>query len=209
MNKDKILKIVKIVSCSLVALACIVELFVIIFDKEDDHTDEIPRDPFDAFTEFSNPSDVKKYTYFITYTESGITLNGKYTAIFSEENGERQVTLEYKYDKLNEIGESDEMISTLTGIIAASGESEISELFGNMDLPYGIFIRKEDFVSYEISDTRLTGKIADGSCGRGTRDIVLSFSKDAKSQKLTAFELSYVNEGGSHVRVTCKLEYKN
>jgi hypothetical protein len=208
MKSDRLLKIIKIASASLTAAAFIVGLCVLLLSGDEGEVPETPKDIFDVFTEnFDQPS-VKKVTYNVSYKESGITLNGKYTVVFSTDNGVRNITLEYKYDKLNAIGENDEMISTLTGIIAASGEDEIRAVFGEMNLPYSTAFAKEDFESYVISENRLTVKISDGALGEGSKNISMTLDRDAYG-RLDSFELAYEDENASTVSVKAKLEYKN
>lgn len=209
MNKDKILKIVSIVASSLVALVCIVELFALVFDKEEDDTPAPPKDPFDAFIETLTFDSLTECYYNVSYTESGITLLGEYTAEFSTVEGERSVTLSYAYDKLGAIGESDEMITKMTGNLTARGEKEISELLGKFDLPFGVFVKKDLFDNYTIEDSRLSGKLSEGSLGKDTKNITLSFEKNSESGLLKGFELTYESENGSNVSVLCELKYEN
>ncbi len=207
MNKDKILKIVKIASLSLVALAFIVELCVLLFGRDEKPSETPLKDPFDTFAESVSLDSLVSCKYTVSYTEAGVTLDGNYTATFSEKNGKREVSVTYSVERLAEIGESDEMIITDTGTLFASGEDEIKALFGDMGLPYGFFVKKEDFKNYEIKENTLSGSLADSALNEKTTYAVLSFKKDLDSGKLAEFDLTYTAENGSGVSVKCEFEY--
>ena len=72
--------------------------------------------------------EANRYVCNIEYSLGGITLKGEYILTVSNSDEGKSAELSYRYDKLSAIGESDEFISEISGVLYARGENEIGEL---------------------------------------------------------------------------------
>ena len=169
-----------------------------------------------AFIKNVESSDPTTYDCTVVYTADGITLNGKYRLEISSVYGEKHALLTYEYDRLNEIGESDDFITTVTGSLSAIGDENIGAMTDSaIDISSGriplkvapLALSPDMFKSHGITENGeskvLEATLKDALLGNGTKDILLAIECDAEGGDMTRVSVSYTDPYGASVSVVC------
>lgn len=170
-------------------------------------------DEFDDIADIIAKSNPTAYDCDISYGTADITLYGRYVLLFTEIDGKKCAKLTYEYDKLNEIGASDEFISTLTGTLYARGEGEINEMIssvvnGDKTAKFALpSIKKDMFESYDITEKggviTLSGKLKEDA-----GNALISLECDKENRRVSKVLLEYTDEGGAEVLAKYLFSYE-
>ncbi len=185
--------------------------------KDEPTDDGSSYDKFEELAERAKSSLPTAYECDIAYKAGGVTLYGRYVMTFATVGTEKCAMLEYEYEKLSEIGESDDFISTVTGTLYAKNEREINEMLSPVGIeasdPFTLLkLEKSLFKTYEISDKNgliiLSGELCDGALGENTTGAILTLESPKEGSTVSRIKIEYVDAYGVGVRAQYSFSYE-
>lgn len=116
----------------------------------DDSADHSALEPYKAAISATEPT---RATINVSYTDNalGVTLDGTYVA----EYGEDGATVTYEYEKINEIGASDEMVSVIKGTVTVADDGTVD---GDIDAK----VSAATAITINLDPSKITYSIARG-----------------------------------------------
>lgn len=174
-------------------------------------------DKFEELAERAKKSLPTAYECDIAYKAGVATLYGRYVMTFATVRGEKCARLEYEYEKLSAVGESDDFISTLSGVHYAKNEQEIDEMLSSVGSKSGdpttlLKLEKSLFKTYEISDKNgliiLSGELCDGALGENTSAATLTLESPKEAGTVSRIKIEYIDAYGAGVRAQYSFSYE-